>query len=103
MPDEPEYPCQGPPYDTMNRENNSTIPDMLEHMKLFYIKNKIMTHALCKLFLSLVSSEIQRTFEEEMIANLSMKSKHMCDSFWNTCRRVTKEEVKDNTGRLTTD
>ena len=91
MPDEPEY------------ENNPTIPAMWEHMKLFYIKNKIMTHALCKLFLSLVSSEMKRTFEEGMIANLSMKSKHMCDSFWNTCRRVTKEEVKDNTGMLTTD
>ena len=69
---------------------------------MFYIKDKHMNRALCKLFLSLVSPEIQRTFEEEMMANPNMKFKDMATSFWGTYGRVTKEEVKDNKDRLTT-
>ena len=37
-----------------------------------------------------------------MMANPNMKFKNMCDSFWSTYGRVTEEEVKDNTDRLTT-
>jgi phage terminase small subunit len=53
------------------------------------------------MFLSLVSPEIQRTFEEEMMANPNMKFKDMADSFWGTYGRVTKEKVKNNKDRLT--
>ena len=55
-----------------------------------------------KVFLSFFSPEIQTTFEEEMIANPNMKFKDMTNSFWRTYGRVNKEEVKDNTDRLTT-
>ena len=48
---------------------------------MFYIKDKHMRCVPCKLFLLLVTSEIQRTFEEEMMANTNMKFKDMCDSF----------------------
>ena len=65
-------------------------------------EDKHMHRALCKLFLSLVSPEIQRNFEEEMIANPNMKFKDMAASFWGTYGRVTGEEVKDNKDRLTT-
>ena len=61
-----------------------------------------MNQALCKLFLSLVSPETQRTFEEEMMANPNMKFKDMADNFRGTYGRVTEEEVKDNKDRLTT-
>ena len=61
-----------------------------------------MDRALCKLFLSLVLTEIKRTFEEEIMANPNMKFKEMTDSFGGTYGRVTEEEVKDNKDRLTT-
>ena len=61
-----------------------------------------MNRALYKLFLSLVSPEIQRTFEEDMMDNPNTKSKDMADSFGGTCGRVTKEEVKYNKDRLST-
>ena len=69
---------------------------------MFYIEFKHMNWALCKLFLSLVSPEIQRTFEEEMMATPNMKIKDMTDSFGGTYDRVTKEEVEDNKDRLST-
>ena len=56
----------------------------------------------CAIFLPLVAPEIQRNFEEEMMANSNMKFKDMCDRFWSTHGRVTKKEVKDNKDRLTT-
>ena len=101
MPADPVYPGKGPTYDMMNVENNSTIRDAWERKNMFCIEDKHMNRALCKLFLSLVSPEIQRTFEEEMMANPNMKFKDMTDSFGGTYRRVTKEEVKDNKDRLT--
>jgi hypothetical protein len=102
MPAEPEYPGEGPTYDMMNVENNATIRDTWERKNMFYIEDKHMNRALCKLFLSLVSVEIQRTFEEEMMANPNMKFKDMADNFWATYGTVTEEEVKDNKDRLTT-
>ena len=55
MPDDPEYPGEGPTYDTINPENNVTIRDTLEHKNMFYIEDNHMNQALCKLFLSLFS------------------------------------------------
>ena len=86
----------------MNVENNATIRDTWERKNMFYIENKHMNRALCKLFLSLVLPEIQRTFEEEMMANPNMKFKGMADSCWETYGRVTNEDMKDNKDRLTT-
>ena len=86
----------------MNVENNVTIQDTCERKNIFYIEDKHMNRALCKLFLSLVSPEIQRTFGEEMVANPNMKFKDMTDTFWGTYGRVTEEEVKDIKDRLTT-
>ena len=78
----------------MNVQNNATIRNTWERKNTFYIEDKHMNQALCKWFLSLVSSEIQRTFEEEIIANPNMKFKDMTDSFGGTYGRVTKEEVE---------
>ena len=47
----------------MNVENNTTIRNIWERKNIFYIEDKEMNRALCKLFLSFVSPEIQRTFE----------------------------------------
>ena len=60
-----------------------------------------MNCELCKLFLSLLSPELQRTFKEEMMSNPDMKIKDMCDHFWNTYKRVTGEEAKENKDMLT--
>ena len=60
-----------------------------------------MNQALCKLFLSLFSQEIQQTFEEELTANPNMNFNDTCQSFCNAYGRVTKDEAKDNKGMLT--
>ena len=52
MPDEPEYPGKGPTYDMMNMENNTSNRDTRERRNMFYIEDKQMNRALCKLFLS---------------------------------------------------
>ena len=65
----------------MKGENNTTIQDTWDRKNMFYIGDKHMNQALCKLFPFLVSPEIQRTFDEEMIANPNMKFKVMTDSF----------------------
>ena len=75
----------------MNVENNTTIHNTRKRKNMFYIEDKHTNRALCKLFLSLVSPEIQRTFEEEMMANPNMKFKDMTDGFWGTYDRVTEE------------
>ena len=67
---------------------------------MFCIKEKHVNCALCELCLSLFAPEIQRTFEEEMIANPNMKFKDMYASFWSTHGRLTKEEAKINKDRL---
>ena len=90
MSDKPEYPGEGPTYDMMNVENNATIWDTWERKNIFYIEDKHMNRALCKLFLYLVSQEIQRTFKEEMMANPNMKFKDMADSYWGIYWRVTE-------------
>ena len=95
------YPGEGPTYDMTNVENNATIRDIWKRKYMFYIEDKHVNRAVCKLFLSLVSPEIQRTFEEDMMVNPNMKFKDMADSFWGTYGRVTEEEVKDNKDRLT--
>jgi hypothetical protein len=102
MPEEPENPGEGPTYDGLNPENNPTIRDAWERRNKFYVEDKHMNRALCQLFLSLISQEIQRTFEEELMANPNMKFKDMCTHFWETYGRVSQEEVKDNRDRLTT-
>ena len=102
MPADPINPGEGPTYDNMDLDNNATARDAWERKYMFYIEDKHMDRALCKLFLSLVSPEIQRTFEEEMMANPNMKFEDMAASFWGTYGRVTEEEVKDNKDRLTT-
>ena len=71
----------GSTYDNMDLDNNATIRDVWGRKYMFYIEDKHMNRALCKLFLSLVSPEIQRTFEEEMMANPNMKFKDMANSF----------------------
>ena len=87
----------------MNVENNATIRDTWERRYMFYIEDRHMNCALCKMVLSLVLPEIKRTFEEEMIDNPNIKFKDRTDSFWGTYGRVTKEEeAKDNKDRLTT-
>ena len=102
MPDKPEYPGKGSTYDMMNGENNATIRDTRERKNMFYIEEKHMNRALCKLFLSLVLREIQRTFEEKIMANPNTKFKDMTDSFGGTYGRVAEEEVKENKDMLTT-
>ena len=62
MSDKPEYPGKGPTYDMMNVENNATICNTWGRKNMFYIEDKHINWALCKLFLSLVLPEIQRTF-----------------------------------------
>ena len=69
MSDKPEYPDQGLLYDSIDPENNPTIRDTWEQRNMFYIKDKCMNSALFRLFLLVVSSEIQRNFEEKMMAN----------------------------------
>ena len=69
---------------------------------MFYITDKHMNHALCKVFLSLISPERRRTFEEEMMSNPNTKFKDMCKTFWNTHGRVTKEGTEENKEKLTT-
>ena len=86
----------------MNVENNANIRNTRKRKNMFYIEDKHMNRALCKLFLSLVLPEIQGTFKEEMMTNPNMKFKDMTNSFGGTYGRVTKEEVKDNKNRLTT-
>ena len=89
-------------YDMIDMENNATIRDTWEQTHMFYIEDKHMNRAPCKLFLSLVSSGIQRTFEGEMMVNPNTNFKDVTNSFWETYGRVTDEEVKDNNDRLTT-
>ena len=67
MPGELEYPGEGPTYDMMNVENNATILNTWEQKNMFYIEDKYMSRALCKLFLSLVLPKIQRTFEDKIM------------------------------------
>ena len=71
-------------YDNVDLDNNATVRDVWTRKYMFYIEDKHMNRALCKLFLSLVSPEIQRTFEEEMKANPNMKFKDMASSFGGT-------------------
>ena len=86
----------------MNVENTATNCNTWERKTMFYIEDKHMNRALCKLFLSVVLPEIQRSFEEEIMANPNMKFKGMSNSFLGTYVSVTKEEVKGNKDRLTT-
>ena len=65
----------------MSVENNATIRGVWEQTNVFYIEEKHMNRALCKLLLSLVLPKIQRTFEEEIMANPNMKFKDTTDSF----------------------
>ena len=85
----------------MNPENNVTIHDTWERKNMFYIEDKHMNQAPCKLFISLFSQEIQQTFEEELMTNPNMKFNVMFQSFWEMYGRVTEEEVKKNKDRLT--
>jgi hypothetical protein len=101
MPDDPEYPGEGPTYDTMTPGNNVTIRETCKRKNMFYIKDKYMNPALRNLFIFLFSQEIQQTFGEELMANPYMKFKDMCQNFWDTYGRVTKEEVNNNKDRLT--
>ena len=48
---------------------------------MFYIKDKHMNRALFEVFLSLISSEHQRTFEEELMYNPNTKFKDTCNNF----------------------
>ena len=101
MPDKPKYPGKGPSYNMMNVENNATICNTWGQKNMFYVEDKNSNRALCKLFLSLVSPEIQRTFEEGITANPTMKFKDIHDIVCGTYRRVTKDEVKNIKDRQT--
>ena len=101
MSDDPEYPGEGLTYDTMNPENNVTMRDTWECKNMIYIEDKHMNQALWKLFLFLFLQEIWQNVEEELLANPNMKLNDMCQSFWDTYGRVTKEEAKDIKDRLT--
>ena len=94
MPDDPEYPGEGPSYDTMNPENSVTICDTWEQKNMFHIEDKPMNQALCKLLLYLFLQEFQITFKKEFMVNPNMKFKDMCQIFCNTCGRVTKRTTQ---------
>ena len=66
-----------------------------------YTEGARMHHVLCRVFLLLFLAEIQRSFEEELMANPNMKIKQICDYFCDTYGQITQEEVKDNTDMLT--
>ena len=75
MPGRPEYPDEGPTYDTINVENNATIHDTWEQKNMFCIEDKHMNQALRDFFLSPVSPETQKTFKRGIMANPNMKFK----------------------------
>ena len=69
MPDKPENPEHGQTNDAVTPENNPNSCDTCAQQSMFYIKDMHTTCALCRLFMSFVIPNIQRTFEEEMMAN----------------------------------
>ena len=50
MPADPVNPGEGPTYDNMDLDNNTTAQDTWERKYMFYIEDKHMNRALCNFF-----------------------------------------------------
>ena len=68
---------------------------------MFCIEDNYMDRVLYIFFLLSSCREVREFFGEKLMATRNMKSKDMCQHFWDIYDRVAQEEVKNNKDRLT--